>query len=170
MKQKLFLLFLGFLIPFQIWGLSVKDAYPNPSLNPSDVVKMQLTAMQQNDASNLLAKMWGDTPKKWSNNLKGYKRLRTIINYFTRMRYLSEDGSLKLDLKSKTAKKGYIYWFNQTKKNLKNRQNIIFGHWASIEGITNIDNIIGLDTGCVWGNKLTAIRLEDKKIFQIKKQ
>ena len=53
MKQKLFLLFLGFLIPFQIWGISVKDAYPNPSLNPSDVVKMQLSAMQQNDASNL---------------------------------------------------------------------------------------------------------------------
>ena len=53
MKQKLFSIFFGFLIPFQIWGLSVKDAYPNPSLNPSDVVKMQLTAMQQNDASNL---------------------------------------------------------------------------------------------------------------------
>ena len=52
MKQKLFYLFLGFLIPFQIWGLSVKDAYPNPSLNPSDVVKMQLIAMQQNDVSN----------------------------------------------------------------------------------------------------------------------
>ena len=58
----------------------------------------------------------GDTPKRWSNNLKEYKRLRTIINYFTRMRYLSEDGSLKLDLKSKTAKKGYIHWFHQTKK------------------------------------------------------
>ena len=53
MKKKLFSLFLGFLMPFQIWGLSVKDAYPDPSLNPSDVVKMQLTAMQQNDASNL---------------------------------------------------------------------------------------------------------------------
>ena len=53
MKHKIFSLFLGFLIPFQIWGLSVKDAYPNPSLNPSDVVKMQLTAMQQNDESNL---------------------------------------------------------------------------------------------------------------------
>ena len=86
------------------------------------------------------------------------------------MRYLSEDGSLKLDLKSKTAKKGYIHWFHQTKDNLNNSENIVFGHWASINGETNIDNIIGLDTGCVWGNKLTAIRLEDKKIFQIKKQ
>ena len=60
--------------------------------------------------------------------------------------------------------------FHQTKENLNNNENIVFGHWASINGETNIDNIIGLDTGCVWGNKLTAIRLEDKKIFQIKKQ
>ncbi|MCH2296989.1 MAG: hypothetical protein MK441_03660, partial [SAR324 cluster bacterium] len=53
MKQKLFSLFIGFLIPFHLWGLSVKDAYPDPSLNPSDVVKMHLIARQQNDASNL---------------------------------------------------------------------------------------------------------------------
>jgi len=145
-------------IPF-IW--SIKDAKK---------LSREVQEALQNDASNLLAKMWGDAPKRWSNNLKGYKRLRTIINYFTRMRYLSEDGSLKLDLKSKTAKKGYIHWFNQTKRNLKDKENIIFGHWASIEGVTNTDNIIGLDTGCVWGNKLTAIRLEDKKIFQIKKR
>ena len=140
------------------------------SIDDAKKLSKEVQASLKNDASNILAKMWGDTPKKWNENLKGYKRLRVIINYFTRMRYLSEDGSLKLDLKSKTAKKGYIHWFNQTKENIKNKQNIIFGHWASINGVTNIDNIIGLDTGCVWGNKLTAIRLEDKKIFQIKKQ
>jgi bis(5'-nucleosyl)-tetraphosphatase (symmetrical) len=140
------------------------------SIDDAKKLSKEVQSSLKNDASNILAKMWGDTPKKWNENLKGYKRLRVIINYFTRMRYLSEDGSLKLDLKSKTAKKGYIHWFNQTKENIKNKQNIIFGHWASINGVTNIDNIIGLDTGCVWGNKLTAIRLEDKKIFQIKKQ
>ena len=140
------------------------------SIDDAKKLSKEVQSSLKNDASNILAKMWGDTPKKWNENLKGYKRLRVIINYFTRMRYLSEDGALKLDLKSKTAKKGYIHWFNQTKENLKNKQNIIFGHWASINGVTNIDNIIGLDTGCVWGNKLTAIRLEDKKIFQIKKQ
>ena len=140
------------------------------SIDNAKKLSKEVQASLKNDASNILANMWGDSPKKWNENLKGYKRLRVIINYFTRMRYLSEDGSLKLDLKSKTAKKGYIHWFHQTKENLKNKENIIFGHWASINGETNIDNIIGLDTGCVWGNKLTAIRLEDKKIFQIKKQ
>jgi bis(5'-nucleosyl)-tetraphosphatase (symmetrical) len=140
------------------------------SINDAKRLSEEVQVSLKNDASNILAKMWGDTPKRWNENLKGYKRLRVIINYFTRMRYLSEDGSLKLDLKSKTAQKGYIHWFNQTKENLNNNENIVFGHWASINGETNIDNIIGLDTGCVWGNKLTAIRLEDKKIFQIKKQ
>ena len=53
MNQNTLLLPLLILIPIQIWGLSLKDAYPDPSLNPSDVVKMQLSAMQQNDASNL---------------------------------------------------------------------------------------------------------------------
>ncbi|MDC1424415.1 symmetrical bis(5'-nucleosyl)-tetraphosphatase, partial [Gammaproteobacteria bacterium] len=53
--------------------------------------------------------------------------------------------------------------------NLKEGEHIIFGHWAALEGKTKLDNIIGLDTGCVWGNKLTAIRLEDKKLFQVRR-
>ena len=72
--------------------------------------------------------------------------------------------------KSKKGKKGYIPRFEQTSNNLNSNENIIFGHWASLEGKTGIKNIIGLDTGCVWGNKLTAIRLEDKKLFQVKKK
>ena len=124
----------------------------------------------KNDASNLLKNIWGDTPKIWNPNLRGYKRQRTIINYFTRMRFLSKDGSLRLNLKSGKGKKGYVPWYKKTINNLKDNENIVFGHWASLEGKTGLKNIIGLDTGCVWGNKLTAIRLEDKKLFQIKKK
>ena len=58
---------------------------------------------------------------------------------------------------------------HETVNNLKDNEFIVFGHWAALEGKTNLENIIGLDTGCVWGNKLTAIRLEDRKIFQVKK-
>jgi bis(5'-nucleosyl)-tetraphosphatase (symmetrical) len=53
---------------------------------------------------------------------------------------------------------------------LEDKQNIVFGHWAALNGKTGLKNIIGLDTGCVWGKKLTAIRLEDKKLFQVKKK
>lgn len=123
----------------------------------------------KDDCFNLLENIWGDTPKKWDPKLKGYKRLRTIINYYTRMRFLGKDGSLKLKAKKNEAEKGYIPWFKQTVKNLKKGEYIVFGHWAALEGRTQLDNIIGLDTGCVWGKDLTAIRLEDKKLFKVKK-
>ena len=123
----------------------------------------------KDDCFNLLENIWGDTPKKWDPKLKGYKRLRTIINYYTRMRFLGKDGSLKLKTKKNEAEKGYIPWFKQTVKNLKKGEHIVFGHWAALKGRTQLDNIIGLDTGCVWGKDLTAIRLEDKKLFKVKK-
>ena len=123
----------------------------------------------KDDSFKILENIWGDTPKIWNSNLKGYKRSRTIINYFTRMRFLGKDGSLKLKAKKNKADEMHVPWFNQTIKNLKENQYIIFGHWAALEGKTKLTNIIGVDTGCVWGNKLTAIRLEDRKLFQIKK-
>ena len=123
----------------------------------------------KDDSFKILENIWGDTPKIWNSDLKGYKRSRTIINYFTIMRFLGKDGSLKLKAKKNKADEMHVPWFNQTIKNLKENQYIIFGHWAALEGKTKLTNIIGVDTGCVWGNKLTAIRLEDRKLFQVKK-
>ena len=123
----------------------------------------------KDDSFKILENIWGDTPRIWNSDLKGYKRSRTIINYFTRMRFLGKDGSLKLKAKKNKADEMHVPWFNQTIKNLKENQYIIFGHWAALEGKTKLTNIIGVDTGCVWGNKLTAIRLEDRKLFQVKK-
>ena len=129
----------------------------------------EIQAGMKDDSYKILENIWGDTPKIWNPDLKGYKRSRTIINYFTRMRFLGRDGSLKLKAKKNKADEIHIPWFNQTIKNLKDNQYIIFGHWAALEGKTKLTNIIGVDTGCVWGNKLTAIRLEDRKLFQVKK-
>jgi bis(5'-nucleosyl)-tetraphosphatase (symmetrical) len=126
--------------------------------------------VMKEDSFNLLENMWGDKPALWKEDLKSYERYRTIINYFTRMRYLDKQGSLKLKKKDLKAESNHIPWFDQTHINLKKKENIIFGHWAALEGKTKLDNIIGLDTGCVWGNKLTAIRLEDKKLIQVKRK
>lgn len=139
------------------------------SLKTAKNLSKEIQTALKNDSFRLLENMWGDTPSKWKDNLKDYKRYRIIINYFTRMRYLDKKGSLKLGKKNLKPEKNHIPWFEQTKDNLKENETIIFGHWAALEGKTNLKNIIGLDTGCVWGNKLTAIRLEDKKIFQVKK-
>ena len=139
------------------------------SLKTAKNLSKEIQTALKEDSFRLLENMWGDTPSKWKDNLKDYKRYRVIINYFTRMRYLDKKGSLKLSKKNLKPEKNHIPWFEQTKDNLKENETIIFGHWAALEGKTNLKNIIGLDTGCVWGNKLTAIRLEDKKIFQVKK-
>jgi len=122
------------------------------------------------DSYSLLKNMWGDTPKQWNQKLTKYNRYRVIINYFTRMRFLDKKGALRLKKNDLKPEKDHIPWFKQTKNNLKDNEVIIFGHWAALNGKTKLNNIIGLDTGCVWGNKLTAIRLEDEKIFQVKKK
>ena len=130
----------------------------------------ELNKVFKKDSYKILGNMWGDKPSKWKADLNGYKRYRTIINYFTRMRYLDQKGSLLLKKKDLKPQKNHIPWFKQTISNLKPNEYIIFGHWAALDGKTKLDNIIGLDTGCVWGNKLTAMRLEDKKLFQVKKK
>lgn len=139
-------------------------------LKTAKKLSKEVQAGLKEDSYELLRNMWGDTPSKWSSKLEKQKRYRVIINYFTRMRFLNKKGALKLKKKKLKPEKNHIPWFEQTTHNLKENESILFGHWAALEGKTNLDNIIGLDTGCVWGNKLTAIRLEDKKIFQVGKK
>tara|TARA_B100001142_G_scaffold59498_1_gene58427 strand:+ start:1882 stop:2688 length:807 start_codon:yes stop_codon:yes gene_type:complete len=140
------------------------------SLKKAKKLSDEINASMKIDSYNILLNMWGDRPIRWKDNLSGYKRYRTIINYFTRMRYLDPKGGLKLKKKDLKAESNHVPWFNQTHVKLKDKQNIVFGHWAALNGKTGLKNIIGLDTGCVWGKKLTAIRLEDKKLFQVKKK
>jgi diadenosine tetraphosphatase ApaH/serine/threonine PP2A family protein phosphatase len=95
--------------------------------------------------------MYGNEPAKWDNDLKGVTRLRVITNYFTRMRFCTAEG--KLDLKSKegldSAPPGYALVQHKDRKT--KGLNIIFGHWAALEGLRSEPGISALDTGCVWG-------------------
>lgn len=115
-----------------------------------------------------LQHMYGDKPSQWTEALSGWERLRCIVNYFTRMRYCYADGSLELGYKGKIENKPahLIPWFE-----VVNRQNkedkIVFGHWAALGGETAVQNVFPIDTGCVWGNCLTALRLDDEKIFKV---
>lgn len=135
----------------------------NKALSLSAEVEEKLKSGTVDD---FFAAMYGNTPKQWSDELTGIDRLRAITNYLTRMRFC--DKNSELDLKSKeginTAIKGYAPWF-QYPTQLPEDCHVIFGHWAAIEGITHQDNIHALDTGCVWGGSLTALRLEDRQRF-----
>ncbi len=116
-----------------------------------------------------LQHMFGNEPTIWDDHLAGTERLRCITNYLTRMRFCHEDGRLNLSYKGEIAGKpaDLLPWFD-----VPNRQNanskIIFGHWAALNGKTDVPNVYALDTGCVWGNCLTALRLDDEKRFAIK--
>ena len=120
------------------------------------------TALQGENRLEYFANMYGNTPSKWSGKLEGYDRLRAITNYFTRMRFCRPNG--RLDLKTKTgsatAPTGYFPWFELADRKMKDVP-LVFGHWASLKGETSNDNVFALDTGCIWGGKLTLMNLSD---------
>lgn len=121
------------------------------------------SALQSDRHLDYLANMYGNTPLQWDDTLTGTDRLRVITNYFTRMRCLTSKGDLNLKNKGLPEKKD-IPWFAYPNRKT-HAERIIFGHWAMLDGNTNNPNTIGLDTGCVWGNRLTLMRLEDGTIF-----
>jgi len=118
-----------------------------------------------------LKEMYGDEPADWTRSLQGMRRWRFITNSFTRMRYCDSKGKLKLDAKGAPHKVSpdYIPWF-QVPGRVDLPVPIIFGHWAALDGKVDNSQVVAIDTGCVWGRKLTAIRLEDRAIFQVDSQ
>ncbi len=131
--------------------------------------------LRSDDYLELLKNMYGDTPCKWKKSLSGEKRLRYIVNSFTRMRYCTEDGVLNFTSKGKpgyhaknqveSQKPRLIPWFDAPDQKILDVR-IIFGHWSAI-GFLETDTVISLDTGCVWGGHLTAIKLKKNKTKRI---
>jgi bis(5'-nucleosyl)-tetraphosphatase (symmetrical) len=117
-----------------------------------------------------LENMLGDQPNKWSKYLEGPDRWRCIANYLTRMRFCLKSGAMELthkgDLDSATER--LIPWFSHPKCLIPEDITVLFGHWAALNGISQVKNIIALDTGCVWGNKLTAFCLETGRYTTVK--
>ncbi len=111
--------------------------------------------------------MYGNKPKRWSPQLQGADRLRFITNCFTRLRYCDADGKLCLKAKGPpgTQPDGYLPWFDVNNR-ASAKMDIIFGHWSAL-GRYQSKGIYALDSGCLWGHELTALRLEDKQYFSI---
>lgn len=114
-----------------------------------------------------LKHMYGNKPDQWSKTLSGHARLRYIVNAFTRMRYCDQNGRLNFRYNQRPGKqpKNLYPWFELPRKHpLKTR--IIFGHWSTL-GYVQQDNFVSLDSGCVWGRRLTAVRVGKDKLKPI---
>ena len=110
-----------------------------------------------------LAHMYGSRPDRWRDDLTGFDRLRVIVNAMTRMRFCTPSGKMDFAAKGKTPPRGYHAWFD-----LRGREGrtLICGHWSAL-GVRLTGELAALDSGCVWGGKLTALRLEDRSLYQV---
>lgn len=108
-------------------------------------------------------KMYGNNPRRWKPGLSKWKRLRTITNVLTRMRFCDEEGRLDFESKGKpgTAEPGYHPWFHYLHPKWSG-WTLVFGHWSAL-GFYTDGNVVCLDTGCVWGGALTALVVEGDK-------
>jgi bis(5'-nucleosyl)-tetraphosphatase (symmetrical) len=114
------------------------------------------------DPQKLFERLYGDQPDRWDQALEGEERLRFIVNCFTRLRYVDADGRLALRVKGSPKKSqtpSLIPWFEAREARWRGTR-LVFGHWSTL-GFFNNDDVTGLDTGCVWGGTLTALRLDD---------
>lgn len=125
--------------------------------------------LRRPDYRDFLRDMYGNEPARWSNDLTGNARLRVIVNYFTRMRFIAPDGALDFEAKkgSDEAPEGMRPWYDYVRPEQDRHSLFLFGHWAALEGKTGKPRFIALDTGCVWGDRLTALRLDDGQRFQV---
>ncbi len=122
--------------------------------------------LQHGDFHYLIENMYSEQPDRWSPDLQGLDRYRYIINAFTRMRFCYLDHRFDFACKSplKDAPAELTPWFNLDNP-LYKQIPIVFGHWASLVDEPTPKGIYALDTGCVWNNRMTLLRWEDKQFF-----
>jgi len=129
----------------------------------------EVEAMLRSDGYvDFLAAMYGNEPDLWDDSLTGIARLRCIVNALTRMRLCTPDG--RMDFKHKESEAGpqgsnLLPWFDLPGRRTQD-VTVVFGHWSAL-GLIQRPDLIGLDSGCVWGGKLTAVCLDDRALLQV---
>ena len=108
---------------------------------------------------DFLAQMYGDQPDRWSDELQGATRLRVIVNVLTRLRFCTADDRMEFDTKegAAAAPPGFLPWFDVPGRKTGGTT-VAFGHWSTLGWMDRTD-VLSLDTGCVWGGRLSAVRL-----------
>lgn len=125
------------------------------------------TVLSSPDWVAFLRQMYGNTPAKWDDALEGADRLRCIVNALTRIRFCTEDGTMEFGgTKGADADlPGYLRWFDVPGRKTSD-VTVVFGHWSTL-GLIMRPDIISIDTGCLWGGKLSAVCLQDRSVIQV---
>ena len=141
---------------------------PQWSVDKANALAQEVeSALRSSGRRDFLAAMYGNHPDCWSDGLKGFDRLRVIVNAMTRMRLCTPGGRMEFSHKGEPANHpaGYLPWFDVPLR-MSTGSTVICGHWSAL-GLKVERNLLSLDTGCLWGGALTAVRLEDRRIFQV---
>jgi bis(5'-nucleosyl)-tetraphosphatase (symmetrical) len=125
------------------------------------------SALQANNHAEFLRNLWGSEPAAWSDDLTGWPRLRVIVNAMTRMRFCTPDGIMEFHSKGELANApdGHVPWFEAPHRQSADAV-LVTGHWSAL-GLKITPNLLALDSGCLWGGPLSAVRLEDRALFQV---
>jgi bis(5'-nucleosyl)-tetraphosphatase (symmetrical) len=133
---------------------------PSWSLAQTLALAAEVSAMLRSpEHGEFLHAMYGNTPDHWHDDLQGAQRLRVVVNALTRLRFCSAQGVMEFETKegAGAAPEGFMPWFDVPGRRTA-KDTVAFGHWSTLGGLGRND-VIGLDTGCVWGGCLTALRL-----------
>ena len=124
-----------------------------------------MLASDERDA--FLAMLYGDEPNAWRDDLTGYDRLRVIVNAFARLRFCKADGTMEFREKrgAAHAPAGFRPWFTHEHRASAD-VTVVCGHWSTRE-LVLAPNVLMLDSGCLWGGTLTAVRLDDRRVYQV---
>jgi bis(5'-nucleosyl)-tetraphosphatase (symmetrical) len=145
------------------WAMVHAGLLPNWSIGKAlSLGKEVEQALAAPDYREFLENMYGSKPERWDDALAGWDRLRVIVNAMTRMRFCTPDGKMEFHTNGVEPPAGYRAWYEMRRDD----ESILFGHWSAL-GLKLTARIVGLDTGCVWGGPLSALRLEDRWLVQV---
>lgn len=150
------------------WVMIHGGLAPEWDIDSAETLAREAEAMLQSKSCETLLKTYYNDPSlRWSWDLKGLARSSAFLKILTRSRICHRNGEIDFNFKGPLSEipKNYFPWFEVPGRKSATHQ-IIFGHWAAL-GLHIKANIYALDTGCVWGRQLTALRLDDYKIFQV---
>ena len=149
------------------WAMVHAGLLPQWTIAQALALAREVEAALQGPAHrDFLKHLYGNQPLRWRDDLEGYDRLRIIVNAMMRMRLATPDGTLEFSHKTglANAPAGYLPWYDLPGRASRGTA-VIFGHWAAL-GLILREDVVCLDSGCVWGRSLSALRLEDRRITQ----